>query len=71
MVLGAFKKYVFGPRREAQREAAEAKRRAEDAEKRAEKRREDLAAWEAWYERRVNAKERGKPFDEPPPSRKE
>ena len=33
MVLGAFKKYVFGPRREAQREAAEAKRRAEDAEK--------------------------------------
>ena len=27
-----------------------------------------LAAWEAWNERRMQAAQRGEPFDEPPPS---
>ena len=27
-----------------------------------------LAAWEAWNDRRMQAEQRGEPFDEPPPS---
>ena len=28
----------------------------------------ETARWEAWNERRVQAEQRGEPFDEPPPS---
>ena len=34
----------------------------------AEGRRESDAEWEAWNERRLDAEQRGEPFDEPPPS---
>ena len=53
MVIGAFEKYVFGPRREAQKRADEAENRA--------------AALEAWNERRLEAEARGESFDEPTP----
>ena len=33
MVLGAYEKYVFGPRREAQKRAEEAEKRAEETKK--------------------------------------
>ena len=67
MVLGAYEKYVFGPRREAQKRAAEAKKRAEEAKrklKEAEKKGEEIRAWN---ERRLDAKAQGKPFNEPFP----
>ena len=67
MVLGAYEKYVFGPRREAQKRAAEAKKRAEEAKrklKEAEKKGEEIRAWN---ERRLDAEAQGKPFNEPFP----
>ena len=67
MVLGAYEKYVFGPRREAQKRAAEAKKRAEEAKrklKEAEKKGEEIRAWD---ERRLDAAAQGEPFDEPFP----
>ena len=67
MVLGAYEKYVFGPRREAQKRAAEAKKRAEEAKrklKEAEKKGEEIRAWN---ERRLDAAAQGKPFNEPFP----
>ena len=30
--------------------------------------RENNAEWEAWLQRQMQAKQRGEPFDEPPPS---
>ncbi len=30
--------------------------------------RESDAEWEAWLQRRMNAEQRGEPFEEPPPS---
>ena len=53
MVMGAFEKYVYGPRREAIKQAEEAKKRA--------------TAWKAWNERRLQAEARGETFDEPSP----
>ena len=64
MVLGAYEKYVFGPRREAQKRAEEAEKRAEETKKRLY---EFDAAVEAWNERRLDAKAQGKPFNEPFP----
>ena len=58
MVFGAFEKYVFGPRREAQKRAEEAERRADEFD----------AAVKAWYERLCDAKAREETFDEPIPS---
>ena len=63
MVLGAYEKYVFGPRREAQKRAAEAVKRADEAKKRLEE------VW-AWNERRLKAEADGEPFDEPFPGEK-
>ena len=32
-------------------------------------RQENQALWEAWNERRLEAQEKGEPFDEPPPGK--
>ena len=64
MVLGAYEKYVFGPRREAQKRAEEAEKRAEETKKRLY---EFDAAVKAWNERRLDAAAQGEPFDEPFP----
>ena len=64
MVLGAYEKYVFGPRREAQKRAEEAEKRAEETKKRLY---EFDAAVKAWNERRLDAEAQGKPFNEPFP----
>ncbi|MDE2688574.1 MAG: hypothetical protein OXI16_13905 [Chloroflexota bacterium] len=64
MVMGAFEKHVFGPRREAIEKARQAEKRAEQAE-------QDYAELRAWTERRLAAEGRGEPFDEPiPPTTK-
>ena len=64
MVLGAYERYVFGPRREAQKRAEEAEKRAEETKKRLY---EFDAAVKAWNERRLDAEAQGKPFNEPFP----
>ena len=64
MVLGAYEKHVFGPRREAQKLAEEERRKAEKAKKRLD---EFEASVEAWNERRLDAEAQGKPFNEPLP----
>ena len=64
MVLGAYEKYVFGPRREAQKRAEEAEKRAEETKKRLY---EFDAAVKAWNERRLDAAAQGEPFNEPFP----
>ena len=64
MVLGAYEKHVFGPRREAQKLAEEERRKAEEAKKRLD---EFEASVEAWNERRLDAEAQGKPFNEPLP----
>ena len=64
MVLGAYEKHVFGPRREAQKLAEEERHRAEKAKKRLD---EFEASVEAWNERRLDAEAQGKPFNEPLP----
>ena len=64
MVLGAYEKYVFGPRREAQKRAEEAEKRAEETKKRLY---EFDTAVKAWNERRLDAEAQGKPFNEPFP----
>ena len=46
----------------------EKRRREQIARALAEGRRESDAEWEAWNERRMQAAQRGEPFDEPPPS---
>ena len=68
MVMGAFEKYVYGPRREAIKQAEEAKKQAK---KEAEERAKEVAAWEAWNERRLQAEARGEPFNEPAPGDEE
>ena len=71
MVLGAYEKHVFGPRREAQKLAEEERRKAEEERHRAEKAKKRLdefeASVEAWNERRLDAEAQGKPFNEPLP----
>ena len=46
----------------------EKRRQEQIARALAEGRRESDAEWEAWNERRMQAAQRGEPFDEPPPS---
>ena len=58
MVMGAYEKYVAGPRRED-------RERADRAEKELS---EERARLMAWNERRLQAEELGEPFDEPFPS---
>ena len=57
MVMGAFERHVFGPRRKAMKQAEEL----------AEKVAEERAEIRAWNERRLAAAARGEPFDEPLP----
>ena len=53
---------------EAFEEWLEKRRREQIARAVAKTLRENNAEWEAWNERRVQAKQRGEPFDEPTPS---
>ena len=46
----------------------EKRRREQIARAVAETRRESDAEWEAWLQRRLQAEQRGEPFEEPPPS---
>ena len=46
----------------------EKRRREQIARAVAEERRENDAEWEAWNERRMQAEQRGEPFEELPPS---
>lgn len=55
--MGAFEKHVLGPRREAIKQATADK----------QERDEDRATVVAWNQRRLQAQERGEPFDEPFP----
>ena len=64
MVLGAYEKCVFGPRREAQKRAEEAEKRAEETKKRLY---EFDAAVEAWTNGVWMPSAQGKPFNEPFP----
>ncbi len=49
------------------REKLERVREERRAEGRIEGRASERNRWEAWYERLEAARERGEPFDEPPP----
>ena len=46
----------------------EKRRREQIARAVAERLRENDAEWDAWNERRMQAEQRGEPFEEPPPS---
>ena len=48
---------------------AEAFLRKREQKGREEGRKKERAAWMAWYERSQAAKQRGEPFDEPPPEK--
>ena len=63
-LLGAFEKHVLGPRREAIKQARLAEERAAEA---AEERDENRATIAPWNQRRLQAGERGEPFDKPFP----
>ena len=60
MVLGAYERYVFGPRREAQKRADEAEKERDEVVK-------ELEEARAWNRRRLKAQADGEPFDEPYP----
>ena len=65
MVLAAAFEEWREKRRQEQIARAVAAAKAEVA---AETLRENDAEWEAWLQRRMQAEQRGEPFDEPPPS---
>ncbi len=80
MVVGAYlEEKLLKPLREKRRMEREqwiAQRQAEGraqgrAEGRAEGRADNQKRWEAWNQRRLEALERGEPFDEPTPTTQE
>ena len=70
MVLGAYEKCVFGPRREAQKRAEEAEEERDEVRARADKSEKELEEARAWNKRRLKAQADGEPFDEPYPDAK-
>jgi flagellar biosynthesis/type III secretory pathway protein FliH len=80
MVVGAYlEEKLLKPLREKRRMEREqwiAQRQAEGlaqglAQGRAEGRADNQKIWEAWNQRRLEASERGEPFDEPTPTTQE
>ena len=73
VVADYFTKRWLNPLKEQLRQEGRAEGRAEGhaegrAEGQVEGRAETNAEWEAWNARRMEAEEKGEPFDEPPPS---
>jgi hypothetical protein len=76
MVVGAYlEEKLLKPLREKRRMEREqwiAQRQAEGlAQGRAQGRADNQKIWEAWNQRRLEASERGEPFDEPTPTTQE
>ena len=69
MVLGAYDKYVTGPRKEAIKRADLAEERVEERVKQAKEQANIIIS--AWNERRLQAEANGEPFNEPLPSAEE
>ena len=69
VVADYFTKRWLNPLKEQLRQEGRAEGQAEGrAEGHAEGQAESNAKWEAWNARRMEAEEKGEPFDEPPPS---